>query len=177
MKNIHGYKKCKFEDLDSFDRCKPVNCELKYFGKRNFFNNSKCVPATICTNIDDYYDHQTNECRKLNFELTERDRKEIESGSFTNWFDEHDMDEKGDAATITIDTEIETFERVRRSLNSNENFSSSVLSVLAFIVKIIAFVIFIYLMMALLISVLFYLCITCGIVSAQADMNSFERID
>lgn len=41
---------CHTEDMDVGNNCLPVNCEEKYFGKRNFFNptRNECEVATNC---------------------------------------------------------------------------------------------------------------------------------
>jgi hypothetical protein len=94
MKKSNGYKKCESEDLDPFNKCKPVNCEEKYFGKRNFFKDLYCVPATICDENDDsIYDYATNECRSLENILSEEDLSQMQSGNFTNWVDAKDEKE------------------------------------------------------------------------------------
>lgn len=89
MKKSKGYTKCQYEDLDPFNDCKPVNCELKYFGKRNFFKNPSCVPAKVCDQ-DLMYNYETNECRDWRNVLSEADIKEMESGQFSNWNDASD---------------------------------------------------------------------------------------
>lgn len=86
MKQSKDYKTCQHEDLDPFNGCKPVNCELKYFGKRNYFENPRCVPAKVCDH-DLMYDYETNECRDPRNILNINDVNEIESGMFTNWID------------------------------------------------------------------------------------------
>lgn len=50
MKDGQGYKKCDSEDLNPFAKCEPENCELKYFGKRNFFNknSNRCETVPKC---------------------------------------------------------------------------------------------------------------------------------
>lgn len=87
MKKSRGYHKCKSDDLDPFQDCKPVNCELKYFGKRNFFEGTQCVPATLCDNITPFYDYETNECRSIRNILSDDEICEMLDGKFTNWID------------------------------------------------------------------------------------------
>lgn len=88
MKRVNGYKKCDSEDLDPFNRCKPVNCEEKYFGKRNFFRDGNCVPATMCDENDDsIYDFATNQCRNFGSVLSDDDVNQMKNGNFTNWVD------------------------------------------------------------------------------------------
>ena len=84
MKQSRGYTKCQHEDLDPFNGCKPVICELKYFGKRNFFKNHTCVPATVCDH-DLMYNYETNECLNLKNILSEKDVEEMKKGKFSNW--------------------------------------------------------------------------------------------
>lgn len=89
MKKEHGYTKCDSEDLDPFNKCKPVNCEEKYLGKRNFFNESHCIPVARCDAGNDvFYDFNTNECRKLGKVFSDEDMRQIKSGNFTNWIEE-----------------------------------------------------------------------------------------
>lgn len=87
MKKPNGYYKCKSDDLDPFQDCKPVNCELKYFGKLNFFEATQCVPATLCDNITPFYDYETNECRSIRKVLSDDEIREMLDGKFTNWID------------------------------------------------------------------------------------------
>ena len=89
MKKKNGYKKCDFEDLNPFDNCNPVNCEEKYFGKRNFFKDSRCVAAMNCDQSDGViYDYETNECKNSANILTDEDLNGIMKGNFTNWEEE-----------------------------------------------------------------------------------------
>lgn len=89
MKQSKGYTKCSSEDFDPFNNCKPVNCEEKYFGKRNFFDGVQCVPAKVCDQkVDEMYDYETNQCRIVGNILSEEDRKAMEEGTFSNWIDE-----------------------------------------------------------------------------------------
>ncbi|CRK93095.1 CLUMA_CG006634, isoform A [Clunio marinus] len=64
MKINSDYTECKSEDLDPFGKCEPVDCALKYFGRRNFFNSaySKCETAVTCHDTE-VYDYDINECR------------------------------------------------------------------------------------------------------------------
>lgn len=88
MKKTNGYKKCDFEDLDPFQHCKPVNCELKYSGKRNFFQSPSCVPVKLCDQGYDWiYHYETNDCRNLQKILTEKEIEDMKEGKFTNWVD------------------------------------------------------------------------------------------
>lgn len=43
-------RKCSTVDLDTLDDCRPVNCHIKYNGKRNFFNRrmQRCQAVPIC---------------------------------------------------------------------------------------------------------------------------------
>lgn len=97
MKKSYGYQKCLYEDLDPFQQCKPVNCEEKYFGKRNFFDKSKCIASRICDESL-IYDYKTNECHDLRKVLSDSEVEEIKSGQFTNWID-LESDEVQDIAT------------------------------------------------------------------------------
>lgn len=88
MKKTSGYKNCDLEDSDPFNGCKPVNCEEKYFGQRNFYNGTACVPAANCDEEDSQYDYDTNECECLEEILSDDDLFQIKSGNFSNWVDE-----------------------------------------------------------------------------------------
>lgn len=89
---MNGYEKCLSKDFNPFDNCKPVNCEEKYFGKRNFFNGEICVPAKICDqNFEVMYDYEKNECRNSSNLLDEADRKSMENGIFFNWIDQSEI--------------------------------------------------------------------------------------
>lgn len=101
MKEQHGdYTKCLTEDLDPFRKCKPANCEEKYFGKRNFFNQQRkiCERTVTCDptkNSEMIYDYTTNECLSFKQILTDKETQEMKSGNFSNWVaaenEEHDM--------------------------------------------------------------------------------------
>lgn len=96
MKTSNGYKKCQFEDLDPFHGCKPVNCELKYFGKRNFFDNASCVRVTTCDQDEDsIYDYETNECIASINILSNEDREQMKQGKFSNWIETSEVREGG----------------------------------------------------------------------------------
>lgn len=93
MKKATGYKACDSEDLDPFNSCKPVNCELKYFGKRNFFNISSCVSAKLCDNNDDeMYDYENNECTTFGKVFSKEELEEMKMGKFSNWIDAKDFE-------------------------------------------------------------------------------------
>ena len=88
MKTEFGYKKCKSEDLNPFHNCTPINCEMKYFGKRNFFNSTigYCETVPNCdkpSNPDMIYDYTTNECVDLSKLLTVDDIEEINAQNYT----------------------------------------------------------------------------------------------
>lgn len=101
MKKSKGYHKCQSDDLDPFQDCKPVNCELKYFGKRNFFDGAQCVPAKLCDNITPFYDYGTNECRSIRKVLSDDEIREMKDGKFTNWIDATAEDLK-DVGTVEV---------------------------------------------------------------------------
>lgn len=88
MKSEFGYNKCKSVDLNPFHNCTPINCEMKYFGKRNFFNSSRgyCETVPNCdkpSNPEMIYDYTTNECVDLSELLTVNDIKEINAENYT----------------------------------------------------------------------------------------------
>lgn len=181
MKKAYGYTKCEYEDLNPFDNCTPVNCELKYFGKRNFFKHPHCIAATTCENHPDViYDYGTNECRNYKKIFTDEEIEKMKAGNFTNWVEgyENNNNNYGDAKIdANYERKARILRRVRRSLNESQTFADMLISTSLFIIKVVVLIIFIYLMMALLISILFYLCIGCGMISTSITMNTFERIN
>ncbi|CAO1314202.1 unnamed protein product [Diamesa serratosioi] len=87
MKSEFGYNRCKTEDLNPFHNCTPINCAMKYFGKRNFFNSTKgfCESVPNCdepSNAEMIYDYTNNECVDLSNILTENDIEEIKAGNY-----------------------------------------------------------------------------------------------
>lgn len=88
MKKAQGYQQCESEDYDPFNDCKPVNCELKYSGKRNFFKDPHCVSATVCDQgPNSIYDYDKNICRNFKEVLSPEDIEEMSEGRFSNWVD------------------------------------------------------------------------------------------
>lgn len=63
-----------------------MNCVEKYFGMRNFFENSSCVPAAVCQ-LDQIYDYDTNECQRFGEIFTNDELNEMKKGKFSNWID------------------------------------------------------------------------------------------
>lgn len=113
MKALKSYSKCPTEDLDPFNGCSPVNCELKYFGKRNFFNLSNCVPAAICDD-DSAYDFKTNTCERLREILSENDIKEMNAGRFTNWVELPDEEDENSTSIY----QVKSRNRIKRRENN-----------------------------------------------------------
>lgn len=98
MKKTNGYQKCEGEDFDPFNNCKPVNCEMKYFGKRNFFKNPNCVPATLCEPGDHwFYDYKSNDCVDLTKVLTDDEMKGMENRKLPNWVEKSADELSGEA--------------------------------------------------------------------------------
>ncbi|CAK9300997.1 unnamed protein product [Gordionus sp. m RMFG-2023] len=69
---IPPFKKCVTHDLDTLRDCQPVDCEAKYSGYRNYFNekSKKCEKVPICSNLKPgkphtYYDMECNCCKEL----------------------------------------------------------------------------------------------------------------
>lgn len=71
---------CDSPDLDPFDHCNPVNCQLKYSGYRNYFNREwkMCQKVPMCKANEDkdlpdvVYIPNSNTCRNLeNFATAE----------------------------------------------------------------------------------------------------------
>ncbi|KAG5684371.1 hypothetical protein PVAND_013606 [Polypedilum vanderplanki] len=136
MKKDHGYTKCDYEDLNPFDKCKPVNCELKYFGKRNFFQYPNCIPVTECENDPEViYDFDTNTCRNLRNFLSNDNIRQIEEGKFTNFIENENFEEK---TSTMIDGKTKILKRVRRSMNESQTFADMLLSTAFFIIKIVS---------------------------------------
>lgn len=98
MKKEFNYNRCKSEDLNPFHNCTPINCEMKYFGKRNFFNSTKgfCETVPNCdepSNDEMIYDYINNECVDLSKLLTENDIEEINAGNYLIAQQDDDDDE------------------------------------------------------------------------------------
>ena len=135
MKDKFGYQKCDSEDLNPFNKCKPIDCELKYFGKRNFFQNSQCVPVKVCENDPNViYDYETNSCRNLKDVFSIDELKMLHAGIFKNFVDGiNETVEK-----MKIDERKKVLKRVRRSLNESQTFADMILSSMLFIIKIVS---------------------------------------
>ncbi|XP_070506760.1 uncharacterized protein [Chironomus tepperi] len=148
MKEKFGYQMCEFEDLNPFNKCKPIECELKYFGKRNYFQHPHCVPVKICDKDPNViYDYETNTCRNLKEIFSKDELKMLKAGIFKNYVE-----------------------------GTNESVENTKTDGRMKVLKRVVLFVFIYLMMAFLISILFYLCIGCGIISNSVTMNAFERL-
>ncbi|CAG9802341.1 unnamed protein product [Chironomus riparius] len=135
MKDKFGYQKCDFEDLNPFNKCKPIDCELKYFGKRNYFQNPHCVPVKVCENDPNViYDYETNSCRNLKQVFSIDELKTMHAGIFNNFIEEtNETVEK-----VKIDDRRKVLKRVRRSLNESQTFADMILSSMLFIIKIVS---------------------------------------
>lgn len=135
MKTSNGYRKCKFEDLDSFNDCKPVNCELKYFGKRNFFDASSCVSVKKCEQDDDsIYDYETNECQSSRNILSSKDREEMKNGKFTNWIEANDLRDGGKNPY----EKTKILKRLRRELNKPTTGNDAIKSAIIFVLRLVS---------------------------------------
>ncbi|CAN7981960.1 unnamed protein product, partial [Ixodes pacificus] len=71
-------KRCRTPDLDPTRDCKPVLCDIKYNGLRNFFNETsfRCEPTANCWDTSDdemVYLAGSNACRRAGEALTEED--------------------------------------------------------------------------------------------------------
>lgn len=79
---------CASVDQDLRNYCQPVNCDLKYVGKRHFYNDkvNKCVAAPICNEDsikelpDIVYDPERHICKDLENPLSVADIYAITSG-------------------------------------------------------------------------------------------------
>lgn len=135
MKDKFGYQKCDSEDLNPFDKCKPIDCELKYFGKRNFFQHPHCVPVKICENDPNVvYDYETNSCRNLKGIFSKDELKMLKAGIFSNFVE--GTNETVDK--VIINERKNVLKRVRRSLNESQTFANMILSSMLFIIKIVS---------------------------------------
>ncbi|XP_046485520.1 uncharacterized protein [Neodiprion pinetum] len=82
-------RKCPTVDLDTLDDCRPVNCHIKYHGKRNFFNrrHRRCQPVPVCiadTNKelpDVAYVPASNTCRDLENAVNEVEVRALSRGT------------------------------------------------------------------------------------------------
>ncbi|XP_023290699.1 uncharacterized protein LOC105698350 [Orussus abietinus] len=85
----HSVKTCSTVDLDSLDSCRPVNCHIKYNGKRNFFNRKsmRCQPVPICIADsskelpDVAYVPASNTCRDLENAVDEVEVRALSRGN------------------------------------------------------------------------------------------------
>lgn len=74
---------CDSPDLDPFDNCNPVNCQMKYSGNRNYYSRKwkKCQRVPICKADpnkelpDVAYVPNSNTCRDLEKAVTKEDIK------------------------------------------------------------------------------------------------------
>lgn len=79
---------CESLDEDTLNKCKPVNCDFKYSGRRPFFESTsgKCVSAPVCeTSLskelpDIAYVPKSNICRDLEHPITIGDIYAISTG-------------------------------------------------------------------------------------------------
>lgn len=46
---------CKTIDMDSLDKCEPVDCQMKYLGSRSYYNRKwdRCQKVPICISDPD----------------------------------------------------------------------------------------------------------------------------
>lgn len=76
---------CHSFDEDALDECKMVDCHVKYFGIRSFFNKGArtCEPVPPCLPTrrrgppDIIYDVYTNTCRNLSCSLGSEDLQHL----------------------------------------------------------------------------------------------------
>lgn len=135
MKEKFGYQKCESEDLNPFNKCTPIDCELKYFGKRNYFQHPHCVPVKVCENDPNVvYDYETNSCRNLKEIFSKDELKMLKAGVFKNFIE--GTNEIGD--NLRIDDRKNLLKRVRRSLNQSQTFVDMILSSMLFFIKIVS---------------------------------------
>lgn len=132
MKKKYGYAgTCESVDLNPFDKCKPFNCELKYFGTRNFFQYPNCVPQIVCENDPNViYDYEKNECRNLNNLFSMEDIKKLKRGRFDHYNETNETNESNGKESA--------LRRARRSLNGSQTFADMLINSTMFIVKIVS---------------------------------------
>lgn len=81
-------RKCSFIDQDPLKECIPVDCDIKYLGKRFFYDTheQKCLPETVCIGDPDKELPEvalltaSNTCRNLDQPLTSQDLYIITAG-------------------------------------------------------------------------------------------------
>lgn len=135
MKEKFGYQKCEFEDLNPFNKCAPIDCELKYFGKRNYFQHPNCVPVKVCENDPNIvYDYETNSCRNLMKIFTKDELKMLKAGVFKNFIEGTDET----VENVKIDDRKKVLKRVRRNLNQSQTFADMILTSMLFFIKIVS---------------------------------------
>ncbi|KAJ9595255.1 hypothetical protein L9F63_013443 [Diploptera punctata] len=72
---------CSSVDMDTLNSCKPVNCEMKYSGTRNYYNKIRqtCEKIPFCIANDSKlfpdvaYNPNSNNCKKLGVTLTKEE--------------------------------------------------------------------------------------------------------
>ncbi|XP_055906441.1 uncharacterized protein LOC129941754 isoform X2 [Eupeodes corollae] len=80
------YQECLNWDMDFLNNCTRINCEEKYFGKRNFYNitTKMCEPAAKCEGKNEIYDIYSNECLNSDELMDPEEIENIKRGYYEN---------------------------------------------------------------------------------------------
>lgn len=86
--NVDKTSVCQTLDQDSLNKCSPIDCDVKYNGKKPFYDKSlsKCIETPICiASLNDdlpnmAYDSQLNICKDLDVQLSVQDIYTITTG-------------------------------------------------------------------------------------------------
>ncbi|XP_011306988.1 uncharacterized protein [Fopius arisanus] len=81
-------RECQSPDQDPLDACHPVNCQVKYNGKRSYFNRElqMCQSVPICIADankelpDLVYDAVNNSCRNMETSVTQTEIQSLSGG-------------------------------------------------------------------------------------------------
>ncbi|XP_017016721.1 uncharacterized protein [Drosophila kikkawai] len=90
LRKRKDFMDCRNWDKDYFHNCTPLNCEERYFGQRNFYNQAteQCERVHSSSRPGEFYDIYSNEAIDRNNFVTEKELEEIKQGKFdSNYLD------------------------------------------------------------------------------------------
>ncbi|KAH8347390.1 hypothetical protein KR059_010300 [Drosophila kikkawai] len=90
LRKRKDFMDCRNWDKDYFRNCTPLNCEERYFGQRNFYNQAteQCERVHSSSRPGEFYDIYSNEAIDRNNFVTEKELEEIKQGKFdSNYLD------------------------------------------------------------------------------------------
>ncbi|XP_037946342.1 uncharacterized protein LOC119678541 isoform X2 [Teleopsis dalmanni] len=84
LRRHKNYKDCKNWDKEYLKNCTPVNCEERYFGRRNYYNHTseQCEEVPRCAEHIEIYDIYGNECINPKQFCNENDLDMIRKGKY-----------------------------------------------------------------------------------------------